>query len=177
MPSPSPSLSAAARTKNEPTLVSLRPRIMPTDQVNQPSWRCRCRCRCRQRQQRADRPTDHLNKWNSVSRRGGGGEAVVAACLTWCADDGQNYRLSRSCDMVALAGLACGRMVGGLVEVEKRAGVLARQAGGCERAIYTYSYASCPLRSLAHSLSEAMHHNYCYEVKDLRPTALVRLLC
>ena len=73
----------------------------------------------------SDRPTaDHLNKWNSVSRRGGGGTRPrrLPASPGTPMTGRQDYRLSRGREGgAALAGLACGRMAlaGGLVEGRK----------------------------------------------------------
>ena len=62
----------------------------------------------------SDRPTaDHLNKWNSVSRRGGGGTRPrrLPASPGTPMTGRQDYRLSRGREGgAALAGLACGRM-------------------------------------------------------------------
>ena len=67
-----------------------------------------------------------------------------------------------------------------LSEAEKRAGAVAEQwhgmAGSCEQASDIPLLVVRSTRPLAHSFSEAMHHNYCYEVKDLRPPSIAPLV-
>ena len=84
--------------------------------------------------------------------------------------------------MVAPARPACGRMAGACRPacLKRRKELEPRQsngmAGSCEQASDIPLLVVRSTRSLAHSFSEAMHHNYCYEVKDLRPPSIAPLV-